>query len=532
MMLDSSERDIATPVAGPDALGAELEAALVEGLSEPEQSESPPASMEEPKPVGGHEPREVAAADSPLQQPETSIPALDADLEAALMEGLSDPEAEASDGSHASVILEGSNSVADPLETIDDLEAVADPVPFGVPGETAADVVPPHEPEAPVSALAFAMDQDTEAALRVGLRDYEAPSPRQEDPQVWPGGLRAAITALADGYSTRLILVDLDGISYPAGALHDLSAVCEVGTVVIAIGSNATAQASRSILLAGVSDYLVKPISAATVREAVARATAPAVEAPRGGHVVGFAGAGGSGTTTLAAATALHAAAHGRYVSVLDLNRTVSPMALMLDVEPAAGLDELLDLTDGSAPDPDLVHGVCAERPDRIGVYAYRSGVSPPALPRKESVDWLLARLRERSQLVLVDGADEPGLRLALLADADVRVLVAEPTARDAARVARLYGLLGEDPPVVLVQNHTRPFGRDAAARGLLEAGMDTKPGVMVPFEASLPRITDEGWPRGRLPRSLRKPLDALAGRILSPASALGPVHGETHRGP
>ena len=64
MMLESSARDTAASVDGPDAadsaLGAELEAALVEGLFEPEQSESPPASMEESKPVGGHEPREVA----------------------------------------------------------------------------------------------------------------------------------------------------------------------------------------------------------------------------------------------------------------------------------------------------------------------------------------------------------------------------------------------------------------------------------------------------------------------------------------
>lgn len=541
-MLDSSERDTATPVAGPDAtgssLGAELEAALVEGLSEPERSERPPASIDESSPVAGRVPRELAAADNSPDGPDNWIPDLDADLQAALMEVLSDPEAEASDGQHASGILnssnsvpDGSNAMADPLEVNDHPDTAADPVQLDVPAGTVASLVPPYQSEAPVSALAFAMDQGTEEALREGLRDYEAPSPGHEDPQIWPGGLRAAIAAIADGYSTRLILVDVDRIAYPAGALHDLSAVCEVGTVVIAIGSNATAQASRQILLAGVSDYLVKPISPATVHEAVARATAPAADAPGGGHVVGFAGTGGSGTSTLAAATALHLAAQGRYVSILDLNRTVSPMALMLDVQPPAGLDDLLDMADRSSPDPDLVDGVCAERSDRIGVYAYRSVASTPALPRRESVDWLLARLRERSQLVLVDGVDEPGLWLTLLADADVRVLVAEPTARDAARVARLCSLLGGDPPVV-VQNHTSPFGRDARSRGLSDAGVETERSVVVPFEVSLPRIADEGWPRGRIPRSLRKPLAALAGRILSPTRILGSGRVETYRDP
>ena len=111
-------------------------------------------------------------------------------------------------------------------------------------------------PPGPSRALAFAADPDTEAALRDGLMGYEGSSPGYGDPQVWQGGLRAAIGALNEGHSAPLIFVDIDRIAYPAGAIHELAAVCEVGTVVIALGSDNTARPGRELLLAGVSDYL------------------------------------------------------------------------------------------------------------------------------------------------------------------------------------------------------------------------------------------------------------------------------------
>ena len=237
------------------------------------------------------------------------------------------------------------------------------------------------------TALAFATDPDTESALRDGLSDHS-------DPQVWPGRLRTAIATLAGGHPSRLVFVDLDETPYPAGAIHELAAVCEVGTTVIALGSNGTARFSREILLAGVSDYLVKPVSASTVREAAARAAGRAAAGPTAsaspaggvadavGWSVGFAGTGGSGATTLAAATALLAAERGRYVSVLDLNRTFPALSFLLDVEPAAGLVELLSTVARASLHPEMVDGMRAERSNRIAVYGYPWSAAPPPSPR------------------------------------------------------------------------------------------------------------------------------------------------------
>ena len=371
---------------------------------------------------------------------------------------------------------------------------------------------------AELDALAFATDPRSEAALREGLAECQ-------DAQVWPGNLRSAATALTDGYSPRLLFVDLDQTPYPAGAIYELAAVCDVGTAVVALGSNDTARFSREILLAGVSDYLVKPITAAAVREAAVRSADSAPRSSGEGWLVGFAGTGGSGATTLAAAAALLAAERGRYVSVLDLNRTFPALAFLLDVEPAGGLVDLLSTVARASLHPEMVDGMRAARSDRIAVYGYPWSAVPPPLAPVWAVCELFVELQRRSHLVIVDGMDDPATRHTLLAMVDARVLVVEPTAAGAGSaahlMARLGPMLGPEWPFALVQNHTRAFKPGAGERALRGAGVAATPDVVVPFEPTLPSVTDRGWPEGRIPRALRDPIGRLTDLVLAPPGAV-----------
>ena len=384
-------------------------------------------------------------------------------------------------------------------------------------GRTSSPVSSTDRALAEIDALAFATDPASERALREGLAGCR-------DGQVWPGGLRTAAAALGQGQSPRILFVDLDETPYPAGAIHELAAVCEVGTVVIALGSDDSARSSREILLAGVSDYLVKPVTALAVREAAVRAAGSAANGSAEGWLVGFAGTGGSGATTLAAATALLAAERGRYVSVLDLNRTFSALSFLLDVEPAGGLVDLLSTVARASLHPDMVDGMRAARSDRIAVYGYSWSVEPPPLAPVWAVCELLVELQRRSHLVIVDGMDDPATRQTLLAMVDARVLVVEPTATGAASAVRMMARLGpildHDWPFVLVQNHTREFKARAGGHALGRAGVAAAPDVVVPFEPTLPSVTDRGWPQGRLPRTLREPLTRLTDRILASTSS------------
>jgi len=343
-------------------------------------------------------------------------------------------------------------------------------------------------------ALAFATDAASEQALREGLSGYG-------EAQVWPGGVDAAVSALGGGARARLLFVDLDGLRYPAGAIHELAAVCEVGTVVVAFGTATSARYSREVLLAGVSDYLVKPLAAEAVREAALRAGVAGTDS--GARVAAFAGGGGSGTTTLAAGVAVTAAERGRYVSVLDLSRPYSALAFVLDVEPAAGLEELMGAAEHGEPEAATVEAVCARREERIAVYAYRFSGTMPAPPDSEAVRRVLGALRRRGHLVVVDGLQREAMRAAVFGQAEGAVVVAEPTPGGAARALRLLArCAAEGCAPVVVRNHTRAFDEAQSARALRRAGLRRRPAVSVPFEPALPALCDRGWPRGQVPLS------------------------------
>ena len=509
------------PDSGP-LLDVDLDEALMEGLPNgPSTSSKEQVSPDLPGAA-------AAMPDASLAEPEPDTAALsDTDnLANELIGGLSDDIEASSVHDDSPSLPEAPQSGGDASRSFPvEHSRSPDDLPESSIGIDSRDELHEHPPagatsDGPVAALAFAADSVTETALREGLLHFEGASPDHEDPQVWPGGLRAAVAALTDGHSTGLIIVDLDGVPFPAGAMHELAEVCEEGTAVIALGSDGSARASREILLAGVSDYLVKPVSPAAIRDAALRAAGADTDSPARGCVAGFAGTGGSGATTLAAAAALHAAGQGRYVSILDLNRTVSSMALLLDVEPAPGLDQLFEVAGRSLPDPGLLDGVRTERSERISVYAYRLGSTLPPVPSMPALDWLLSQLRHRSQLVLVDGLDDPGTYFDLLGEVDLRVLVVEPTASGAARAARTLDLLSPAAPVLLVQNHTRAFRPDAGTAMLNRAGIEAASDVVVPFDRSLPELAGRGWPGDRLPRGLRKPVAALSERLSMPMPA------------
>ena len=526
------------PDAGPGPDAPDFEA-LLQGLSDaPSFSDGDPGTpgASSPEPEVGSEPtpRTGNGADAdPVHDysalAEWSSPAFSPDpaLEQALREELSasPPISASHDDPSAREPEIGPSPGAAPEPAPDPEARPAPPSLIFDPGLDSSSLPEDGAPSATggePTVLAFASDPESESALREGLSEHP-------NPQVWPGGLRSAIATLGAGQSSPVLFVDLDETAYPAGAIHELAAVCEVGTVVIAFGSDGTARFSREVLVAGVSDYLVKPITAAAVREAAARAAASArseaVEDRGGGWSIGFAGTGGSGATTLAAAAALLAAERGRYVSVLDLNRTFPTLSFLLDVEPAPGLVELLSTVARASLHPEVVDGMRAERSDRITVYGYPWSAVPPPCPPVWAICELLVELQRRSHLVIVDGLDDPATRISLLATVDARVVVVEPTVTGAACAARMLTRFGPmfDPdwPLLLVQNHTRPLKPRTGARILRDAGVEASPEVVVPFEPTLPAHADRGWPEGRLPRSLRKSFAALVDRILAAPAAV-----------
>ena len=334
------------------------------------------------------------------------------------------------------------------------------------------------------------------------------------------GDLHTVLRAVKAGTEARTLVVDLDGVDYAAGGLHALAQWCPPDAVVVAVGSDASAQRIREVMHAGVADYLVKPVAPATLEAALRRLAGEPEPAAARGVVAAVAGVSGAGATTLAAALALGAAREGRYVACVDLGRLFSPLAFLLRAELPPGLDQLLAQAHQGAASAEAVPALRARVTDRLHVLGYRFSpvLAPP--PGLRGVVWLLDQLAQEAHLVVVDGLASPFLRFQLLDLVDARVLVAEPGPAAWETLEGSLALLRSDVPTSLVWTRTRE-GRRRRRGGVSVPPPSLSGGIEVPYDASLPAAADAGWdPGAPPPRSLRAPAALLAGRLLGREAA------------
>ena len=390
-------------------------------------------------------------------------------------------------------------------------------------------------PSDKLHAWGFAADAETERALRAGLTGREA--------RIRRGRLDSALRTLAAEPSPPLVFVDLDGVPQPEEAARDLAGVCAFGTVLVALGSDDTARLTRSLLRNGISDYLVKPVAAATVREASTKALEDRAERSYAGRVVTFVGTAGSGVSTMMTAIAGEVAASGRTTTMVDLDPLAGKLATRLGVEPRGGLAELLAAIepgppeaadDGAAPDAahdfgpavarDLVEDVIAAAGTRISLVAYPLSGPPPAAPPPKGVCALLGQLANRTHVVMVSGMADPEARTAIMRQADDRVLVFEPTLSSISSAVHCLALLGTGYPSLLVQCHPRMRRSALSPAQIRYAFAERRPDVVVPFDAAL-HAAATGNARARSPgKAFRTALREVVERAIEgSAPATGP---------
>ena len=376
-------------------------------------------------------------------------------------------------------------------------------------------------------ARGFAADAETERALRAGLAGREA--------RVQRSRLDAAIRTLATEPAAKLVFFDLDGVPEPAAAVRKLTSVCAFGTILIAIGSADTAQLTRTLLRGGVADYLVKPIAPADVREASAAALDELPERPYAGRVIAFAGAAGSGVSTLVAAIARGIARNGRTASVFDLDPVAGPLSFLLGTEPAGDLAALLASLDPGDPaeledppfdpgesfrfsqpvDSEEIDSVCTLAGPGLLLVGYPPAGPAPASPTPPAVQALVEGLANRAHTVLVAGMSDPEVRLEIMGRADARVLLYEPTLLSISEAVRCLALLGREHPAILVECHPRVRRGALSPAQIRYALAERRPDVVIPFDRVL-HAAATGATRGRSPgKAWRKAVRQVIGRVV-----------------
>jgi pilus assembly protein CpaE len=264
------------------------------------------------------------------------------------------------------------------------------------------------------------------------------------------GGIAKAIEHLSEERSPHLLIVDISGIDLPLSLIHTLADVCEPGTNVVAIGDHNDVGLYRDLVDAGVSNYIVKPLT----RELLTKALTPKVNsnsseigsraALKLGKLVSFVGArGGVGTTTLACNLAWHLAnRQSRRVALVDLDLQHGDCTLLFNINSTPGFRDAL--ANPLRLDHLLLDRIMAQHGERLFVLGSEEPLHDNVQFTPSAIDSLFSVLRSQFHYVIVDvpRIPAPAYRRALEI-ADRRVIIVDQTMRamrDAMRVMKMFG--------------------------------------------------------------------------------------------
>jgi pilus assembly protein CpaE len=338
-----------------------------------------------------------------------------------------------------------------------------------------------------VRLMAFVASGESEAALRACLSQLSF-----LDATIKSGGIAKAIQHLGGERSPENIIVDISGTDMPASRIHDLAEVCEPGVMVIAIGDRNDIGLYRDLVRAGVSEYIVKPVTTQLLAKALSPQPAVAEGNPisrKLGKMVAFVGArGGVGTTTLAINLAWYLAdRQKRRVLLLDLDLQNGDCALALNVSPTPGLSDAL--ANPLRIDSVFLERAMAAHSERLFVLSAEEPLRADVDFLAEAVETLVGVLRTQFHYIIVDVPRLPGTPYRRSLDmADIRIIVADQTLRSVRDTVRLKAALGEGNAAhrnLMVVNRSGEGGRYVMTLDEM-AKVDLRPNIIIPFRPKL----------------------------------------------
>ncbi len=350
--------------------------------------------------------------------------------------------------------------------------------------------------------IAFVSDQETEVALREGLREA---LPMGFD--VRQGTVRAAMAALQKMPTPHVLIVDVSGEQQPLATLGELSEVVEPDVRVLVIGDREDLNFYRQMTHGlGVREYLHRPL----MRDMVARYFGPlilhgahAAEGTLGGRVVTVTGTrGGVGASTIAANLAWHFGVEAsRHTVLMDADLFRGTAAMQIGAKTGAGLRTALEA-------PDRIDDLFVERTaqpvsKRLHMLAAEENLTETITHAPDAAERLLEALRRRFNFVVIDVPHSAlPLHRDLLLMAHQRVVVMDPTlasVRDALRLMALPNGRLQPSRAVLVLN--RENLRGGLNRRQLEEGLKMRPDVVIP---DLPKLVGHAESMGEPAMAVR----------------------------
>ncbi len=342
-----------------------------------------------------------------------------------------------------------------------------------------------RQPVGRAPLLAFVADAETERVLHTCLEQLG-----MAHGTISRGGIVKAVELLATQRSPNILIVDISGVDLPVTQVHTLAEVCEPGVTVIAIGNRNEIGLYRDLLQAGVTDYIVKPLTPQLLSKALTTRMGPGTGSPiqrKLGTVVAVVGVrGGVGTTTLAVNLAWYLAnRQNRRVALVDLDLQNGDCALALSLKATTGLREAL--VNPARIDNTLLERIMTPVGERLFVLSSEEPLLDEVHFTAEAVDTLVSALREQFHYVVLDlpRIPVPPYRRALDI-ADFRIVAADQTLRSVRDTVRLHSALGEGDGGhrnILVVNRHGEGGRQAVTLKEMHHVLGLRPKTIIPFQ-------------------------------------------------
>jgi len=307
---------------------------------------------------------------------------------------------------------------------------------------------------------AFVLDADSRAVAEQLILQRE-----WQDASVEDGGVADCVRTCGVLPPPRVLLVDISDSDNPEADIEALKDALGDQSAVIAIGSVNDINLFRALTKHGVVDYLIKPITAEALDQAIETAETPAKReesdpSARSGHLVVMIGArGGIGTSTVVLNCGwLMAHDLNKNVALVDLDLQFGTLALALDLEPGHGLRDALESPD--RVDELFIDRAMVKADDNLFVFGAEEPLDNAPNYETTALTDLLGELQGRFDYVLVDMPRiEAGARRKVLEIANDIVLVSDPSLlalRDTIRLKRLIDESAPNAKLTILANGVR----------------------------------------------------------------------------
>ncbi len=337
--------------------------------------------------------------------------------------------------------------------------------------------------------VAFVADSETLGVVSAVAQQFFA------DAVVREGDCAAALAYLSDVPPPGVLIVDIGENNQPLSAMLSLTAAFSEDVRLIGIGALNDIGFYRELTDAGVTDYLVKPVTEKALAAALSRpvqteAPAPVAETQTDetAHIIVIGARGGVGASTTAVNLAwVIAEEENKKTTLIDLDLEFGTVALALDLEPSRGLREVLETP--ARIDSLFVSSASSKLTDNLSVMATEENLSGSHHFSPKAVETLLETLGHENDCIVIDlPRSLYGVREQVLRQATRIVLVTEidlPALRDSIRLLGIIEEAAPKVPVTIIANRCKS-AHQTMSIGEFQKALGRKVDLMMADEAKV----------------------------------------------